>query len=107
MVVIDACRDALKNSDDKSGNKGLRPFAPHSNIFIASATMPGDVAKQDSGYAKFLADRITLPVENVYESEVGVVFRDVGEQVENETGGEQRPEITGKFSGRFFFQTSP
>lgn len=107
MVVIDACRNALKNSDDKSGHKGLQPFVARPNMIIASATMPGELAKQDSGYARFLAERITKQVENVYESEVEFVFRDVGDQVEVATRGEQRPDTTGTFSGRFFFQTTP
>ena len=107
MVVIDACRNALKNSEDKSGHKGLQPFLPRPNMIIASATMPGELAKQDSGYAKFLADRITQAVDNIYESEVEFVFRDVGNSVETATRGQQRPDTTGTFSGRFFFQTNP
>jgi uncharacterized caspase-like protein len=107
MVVIDACRNALKNSDDKSGHKGLQPFIPRPNMIIASATMPGELAKQDSGYARFLADRITQTDDNFYESEVGLVFRDVGDRVEDKTRGQQRPDTIGTFSGRFFFQTSP
>jgi uncharacterized caspase-like protein len=107
MVVIDACRNALKNSEDKSGHKGLQPFLPRPNMIIASATMPGELAKQDSGYAKFLADRITQAVDNIYESDVEFVFRDVGNSVETATRGQQRPDTTGTFSGRFFFQTNP
>ncbi len=107
MVVIDACRNALKNSEEKSGHKGLQPFVPRPNMIIASATMPGELAKQDSGYAKFLAERITQAVDNIYESEVEFVFRDVGNRVETATRGEQRPDTTGTFNGRFFFQTSP
>lgn len=107
MVVIDACRNALKNSDEKSGHKGLQPFLPRPNMIIASATMPGELAKQDSGYAKFLAERITQTVDNIYESEVEFVFRDVGNRVETATRGQQRPDTTGTFNGRFFFHTSP
>ena len=104
MVVIDACRNALKDSTDKSDFKGLREFKAWPNMIIASATQPGSLAGQYSGYARLLAQEITKKNTPFWETEVDLVFRDVGEAVERETSGEQRPVVEGRFSGRFYFQ---
>lgn len=106
IMVIDACRNALKYSIERSGSKGLVPFRRRPNLYIASATQPGEVASEKSGYAQYLADRI-MASGPVYESEVDLVFRDVGQQVYVATNGKQRPMTEGYFNGRFYFQSAP
>jgi uncharacterized caspase-like protein len=105
MVVIDACRNALKSSDNKSDFKGMTRIKAWPNMIVASATQPGALARQDSGYATLLAERITRPGIPFYESEARFVFDDVGKAVEKNTEGEQRPVVDSQFSGRFYFQT--
>ncbi|HPF23540.1 MAG TPA: caspase family protein [Hyphomonas sp.] len=104
MIVIDACRNALKSSDSKSDFKGMTRIKAWPNMIVASATQPGALARQDSGYAALLAERITRPGIPFYESEARFVFDDVGKAVETDTKGEQRPVVDSQFSGRFFFQ---
>ena len=106
IMVIDACRNALKFSIERNGSKGLVPFRRRPNLYIASATQPGEVASEKSGYAQYLADRI-MASGPVYESEVDLVFRDVGQQVYVATNGKQRPMTEGYFNGRFYFQSAP
>jgi uncharacterized caspase-like protein len=103
IMVIDACRNALKYASNRSGDKGLVPFQKRSNLYIASATQPGEVASERSGYAQFLADRILADVPR-HESEVDLVFRDVGARVLNETNGKQQPVTEASLLGRFYFQ---
>ena len=103
IMVIDACRNALKYASNRSGDKGLAPFQQRRNLYIASATQPGEVASERSGYAQFLADRITADVPQ-HESEVDLVFRDVGGAVVQATNGKQQPVTEGSLLGRFYFQ---
>ena len=103
MLVVDACRNALKHASNKSGAKGMVRFQSRPNILFAAATRPGEVAWEESGYGTVLADRI-LEKNGRSESEVGLVFRDVGTKVYYETNGKQQPITEGALRGRFFFQ---
>ncbi|HPE46854.1 MAG TPA: caspase family protein [Hyphomonas sp.] len=106
IFVIDACRNALAESVNKGDDdKGIVPFRRRPNVLIASATQPGEVASQSSGYSRYLAEAIEKrPAPPNLPDDVGLIFRDVGNKVEDDTKGQQKPVVEDGLRGRFYFQ---
>ncbi len=98
FVVFDACRNVALQRDAKDfGFKGFAPIREQRGLLVAYATEAGNVAVDQSVYAKALAEEIVKP-----GLEAGQVFRSVTRRVEAATDAKQSPEFLDK--RRFDFQ---
>lgn len=98
FVVFDACRNVALQRDGKDfGFKGFAPIREQRGLLVAYATEAGNVAVDESIYAKALAEEIVKP-----GLEAGQVFRSVTQRVEAATDAKQSPEFLDK--RRFDFQ---
>lgn len=89
LVVLDACRDNPFASGTKSASKGLARISDSNlseGMLIAYATRDGDVAKDDSPYARSLADNLKKRDQPIL-----VTFDNVASSVKQATNGSQRP----------------
>ena len=89
LVVLDACRDNPFASGSKSASKGLARISDSNlseGMLIAYATRDGDVAKDDSPYARSLADNLKKRDQPIL-----VTFDHVASSVKQATNGSQRP----------------
>ncbi|MBT5231817.1 MAG: PEGA domain-containing protein [Methylococcales bacterium] len=103
MVILDACRDnPLPRSFRSSGQQGLAKLDGPKGTIIAYATGPGSTAMDGTGrngvYTKHLLKAISTPNLSVEE-----VFKQVLQQVDNETSGQQTPWVSSSFTGNFSF----
>ena len=85
FVVFDACRNVPLRRETKDF-KGLHP-CERNGLLVAFATEPGNVAVDESLYAKALADAIITP-----GLEAGHVFRPARLRVREATRQQQSPE---------------
>lgn len=101
FVVFDACRNVPLQRDDKNLTfKGFAPVREQSGLLVAFATEPGNVAVDQSLYARALAEEIVRPGQ-----EAGAVFRRVRLKVREETQRQQSPEYLDKRDHDFAFKT--
>jgi hypothetical protein len=102
FVVFDACRNVplLRETKDLTF-KGLAPVREQNGLLVAFATEPGNVAVDESLYAKALADAIVTP-----GLEAGQVFRRARLRVREATGQRQLPEYIDKRDRDFNFVLS-
>ncbi|PPD31296.1 MAG: hypothetical protein CTY20_00725 [Hyphomicrobium sp.] len=99
FVVFDACRNVALQRDGKDfGFKGFAPIREQRGLLVAYATEPGNVAVDQSIYAKALAEEIVKP-----GLEAGQVFRTVTQKVEAATDAKQSPEFLDKRRYDFHF----
>ncbi|MBV1695304.1 MAG: SUMF1/EgtB/PvdO family nonheme iron enzyme [Hyphomicrobiales bacterium] len=92
FLVFDACRNVPLERDDKSLTfKGFAPVREQGGLLVAFATEPGNVAVDQSLYAKVLAEEIVRP-----GIEASQAFRAVTRRVRQETGSRQSPEYLDK-----------
>jgi len=102
FVVFDACRNvALQRETRDFGFKGFAPIREQRGLLVAYATEPGNVAIDQSIYARALADEIVKP-----GLEAGQVFRSVTRRVVRETEQKQAPEYLDKRLDDFHFVAS-
>jgi hypothetical protein len=99
LVVLDACRDNPFEKGWKStGSQGLATTQSPSGTLIAYATAPNQTAADGndslSPYTSALVRQIGIGGQNIYS-----VFSNVGEEVENKTGGRQQPWIASSLRG--------
>jgi formylglycine-generating enzyme required for sulfatase activity len=99
FVVFDACRNVplLRETKDLTF-KGFAPVREQNGLLVAFATEPGNVAVDQSLYAKALADAMVAP-----GLEAGQVFRRVRLRVRVDTGQAQSPEYLDKRDRDFSF----
>jgi formylglycine-generating enzyme required for sulfatase activity len=99
FVVFDACRNVplLRETKDLAF-KGFAPVREQNGLLVAFATEPGNVAVDQSLYAKALADAMVTP-----GLEAGQVFRRVRLRVRADTGLAQSPEYLDKRDRDFSF----
>lgn len=103
IIILDACRNNPYARSFRSGLRGLARMEATRGALIAYATAPGSVASdgagQNSPYTKSLAKFIKspgLPIERL--------FREVRNQVDQTTEGEQTPwESSSLIGGDFYF----
>ena len=99
FVVFDACRNVpLQRADKDLAFKGFAPVREQRGLLVAFATDPGNVAVDQSVYAKALADEIVKP-----GLEAGQVFRAVTRRVLKDTQDKQSPEYLDKRLSDFHF----
>jgi uncharacterized caspase-like protein len=99
IAILDACRDdaaelALKKSRGGPPSRGLAPPKNPNGLIIAYATQHGATAADSAGSANSpftaaLLHNIATPGLDVTD-----MFRKVGREVNDATGGRQRPEIS-------------
>lgn len=88
FVVFDACRNVPLQRAEKDGSfKGWAPVKEQSGLLVAYATEPGNVAVDQSIYARALAEEIVQPGR-----EASSAFRAVARRVIQETGNRQAPQ---------------
>jgi hypothetical protein len=98
FVVFDACRNVPLMRDNKDfGFKGFAPVREQNGLLVAFATEPGNVAVDQSLYAKALAEELVKP-----GLEAAQVFRRV-RLVREETKRAQSPEYLDKRDDDFHF----
>jgi uncharacterized caspase-like protein len=99
FVVFDACRNVPLQRETKDlAFKGFAPVREQNGLLVAFATEPGNVAVDQSLYARALADAIVTP-----GLEAGQVFRRVRLRVRGDTGQAQSPEYLDKRDQDFHF----
>jgi formylglycine-generating enzyme required for sulfatase activity len=98
FVVFDACRNVPLQRDDKSPFKGFAPVREQSGLLVAFATEPGNVAVDQSLYARALSEEMVRPGQ-----EAGAVFRRVRLKVREDTKRQQSPEYLDKRDHDFQF----
>ena len=102
FVVFDACRNVPLQRASKDLNfKGFAPVREQRGLLVAFATEPGNVAIDQSVYARALAEEIIRP-----GLEAGQVFRAVTRRVRHDTHGQQAPEYLDKREYDFHFAAS-
>jgi hypothetical protein len=84
--------------DDKSLFKGFAPVREQSGLLVAFATEPGNVAVDQSLYARALSEEMVRPGQ-----EAGAVFRRVRLKVREDTNRQQSPEYLDKRDHDFQF----
>ena len=99
FIVFDACRNvALQRGLRDATFKGFAPVREQNGLLLAFATDPGNVAVDESHYARALAEGIVQP-----GLEAAQVFRRVRQRVRDATGGRQAPEYVDKREHDFHF----
>jgi formylglycine-generating enzyme required for sulfatase activity len=99
FVVFDACRNVPLLREQKDfAFKGFAPIREQRGLLVAFATESGNVAVDQSVYAKALADEIVKP-----GVEAGQVFRAVTRRVIKDTQNRQSPEYLDKRLNDFHF----
>src|SRR5215831_11590033 len=99
FVVFDACRNVPLQRETKDLSfKGFAPVREQNGLLVAFATEPGNVAVDQSLYARALAEAIATP-----GLEAGQVFRRVRQRVRADTGQAQSPEYLDKRDQDFHF----
>ena len=100
LVFLDACRDA-PFAFSRSLSRGLAPMGKSGGTLISYATMPGTTAadgdSRNSPYARSLAKWMREPLK------IEDILKQVGSDVEKETGGKQSPEYTTAVRTDFYF----
>jgi formylglycine-generating enzyme required for sulfatase activity len=103
FVVFDACRNVpLQRADKDLAFKGFAPVREQNGLLVAFATEPGNVAVDQSLYAKALAEELVKP-----GLEAAQVFRRVRLRVREDTRQTQSPEYLDKRDNDFHFQRVP
>jgi hypothetical protein len=112
IVILDACRDnpfskQMDGASQRGISRGLVAIEPDSDTLVAYAARAGTTADDgDSGDSPFttaLAKQIRTP-----GIELGLVFRNVRDEVLKKTGGSQEPFVYGSISAeQFFFINAP
>ncbi len=109
LLILDSCRNnpfsrswrGTRSAD--SGGLAIPKGAPQ-GMFIAFSTSPGDVAEDGEGenspYTEALLKHLPTPEKSFEE-----VFKLVGRDVSEVTGGDQQPWFNSKFYGNFTFAT--
>ena len=88
FVVFDACRNVpLQRAEKDVSFKGWAPVREQSGLLVAFATEPGNIAVDQSIYAKALAEEIVQPGR-----EASSAFRAVARRVIQETASKQAPQ---------------
>jgi formylglycine-generating enzyme required for sulfatase activity len=101
FVVFDACRNVPLQRETKDlAFKGFAPVREQNGLLVAFATEPGNVAVDQSLYAKSLAEEIVKP-----GLEAAQVFRRVRLRVREDTRQTQSPEYLDKRDHDFHFAT--
>lgn len=99
FVVFDACRNVpLQRSEKDVTFKGFAPVKEQSGLLVAFATEPGNVAVDQSIYAKALAEEIVQPGR-----EASSAFRAVARRVKQETDNKQAPQYLDRREHDFQF----
>jgi formylglycine-generating enzyme required for sulfatase activity len=103
FVVFDACRNVpLQRADKDLAFKGFAPVREQNGLLVAFATEPGNVAVDQSLYAKALAEELIKP-----GLEAAQVFRRVRARVREDTRQTQSPEYLDKRDHDFQFHRAP
>jgi formylglycine-generating enzyme required for sulfatase activity/uncharacterized caspase-like protein len=103
FVVFDACRNVpLQRADKDLAFKGFAPVREQNGLLVAFATEPGNVAVDQSLYAKALAEELIKP-----GLEAAQIFRRVRARVREDTRQTQSPEYLDKRDHDFHFQRVP
>ena len=98
FVVLDACRNVPLLRTDKVIFKGFAPVGAQSGLLLAFATEPGNVATDQSLYARALAEELVKP-----GLEATQVFRRVRARIRGETKQGQSPETIDRRDVDFYF----
>jgi uncharacterized caspase-like protein len=103
IVILDACRDNPFARGFRSVPRGLAQSLAPAGTFLAYATAPGDVAADGDGanspYAAAILAALKTPGLALEE-----VFKRVGMQVRDRTGGQQTPWTSSSVFGDFYFR---
>ena len=103
VVILDACRDNPFARSFRNVPRGLTQALAPSGTFLAYATAPGDVAADGQGrnspYAEAILAALQPPGLALEE-----VFKRVGMQVRDRTGGQQTPWTSSSVVGEFYFR---
>jgi len=105
IVILDACRDNPYAKSFRSSSRGLAIVGKSPNdTLIAYSTSPGQVASDGSGrnspYTKALLDNIIRPGLSIEQ-----VFKKVRNDLDNTTGGKQKPWYLASLGTDFYFNT--
>jgi hypothetical protein len=102
FVVFDACRNVpLQRTEKDMSFKGWAPVREQRGLLVAYATEPGNIAVDQSVYARALAEEIVKP-----GLEASQAFRAVTRRVLKETQDKQLPEYLDKRLYDFYFAAS-
>ncbi len=102
FVVFDACRNVpLQRAEKDVSFKGWAPVKEQSGLLVAYATEPGNVAIDQSIYARALAEEIVRPGR-----EASSAFRAVARRVIEETANKQAPQYLDRRLHDFEFATA-
>lgn len=105
IVILDACRNNPFARSWRSMQRGLATIDAAEGVLLAYATAPGDVAADGVGrngtFTASLLEYITSPGIDVEQ-----LFKQVREDVWNETNGAQVPWTSSSLIGDFSFQPS-
>jgi peptidoglycan/xylan/chitin deacetylase (PgdA/CDA1 family) len=108
LVILDACRDnpfanqISRISGTRSLGRGLARVEPDAGLQVLYAAKHGEIALDGSGGNSPFVTALTkrLPTPGL---EVGKLFRLVGDDVLQATGGRQEPMVYGRLPGEDFF----
>lgn len=102
IVILDACRNNPFDALPEFGNNGLAEMRAPTGTYLAYATAPGAVALDgadgNSPFTAALANEMLVagaPIEQV--------FKNVRNEVIEQTGGQQTPWDTSSLTNQFFF----
>ena len=103
IVILDACRDNPYAKSFRTSSRGLAMVGKSPNdTLIAYSTGPGDVASDGSGrnspYTRALLDNINRSGLSIEQ-----VFKKVRNDLDNTTGGRQKPWYTASLGTDFYF----
>jgi len=108
LILLDACRNnPFGGRALRGGSRGLAQMDAPKGTLISFATQPGNVASDgaegNSPYTKALAQTMRRPGLGIFD-----VFNAVGVEVEEQTGGSQKPWVSySPISGSFYFSGQP
>ena len=102
IIILDACRNNPFARSFRSNDRGLKKMDAPRGSLLAYATAPGDVAADGDGqnglYTAILLDYMRTPGATVEQ-----VFKNVGRDVQQKTGGSQVPWIALSLTEDFYF----
>jgi len=102
IVIMDACRNNPFRGFSRSGEKGLNQVVAPRGSYIVYATAPGSVASDGTGRNGLFTSKL-LKYINTPGVALEQVFKSVGRDVQNESGGSQVPWINTSYTGDFYF----
>ena len=102
IVILDACRNNPFARSFRSSDRGLKKMDAPRGSLLAYATAPGDVAADGDEKNGLYTSKLLLHMDTPGLA-VEQVFKNVGRDVQQKTGGSQVPWIALSLTEDFFF----